>query len=80
MMGYSYYGNTLMDQHRYERKFAWLPVRSGSKKHIWLTHYYVRHTYYDQMGKPPIHGLSWQYIYTKNEYLIEMITDPPTKV
>ena len=60
-------------QHSYEKKFAWFPVRSGSKKRIWLEHYYIRYTYYDHNGKPPIHGRHWQYIYTKNEFLIEMI-------
>ena len=70
MMGANWQGDR---QHSYEKKFAWFPVRSGSKKRIWLEHYYVRHTYYDDNGKPPIHGLTWQYIYTKNEFLIEMI-------
>ena len=47
MMGHSYYGSKLSDQHRYERKFAWWPVISGSKKRVWLTHYYIRYTFYD---------------------------------
>lgn len=57
----------------HEEKFAWWPVVSGSKKRIWLTHYYIRRTYYDNNGKPPIHGLTWDYIYTKNEYLLELL-------
>ena len=79
MMGHGYYGSKLSDQHRYERKFAWWPVVSGSKKHIWLTHYYIRHTFYDNNGKPPIYGYSWTYIYTKNEYLLELLKNE-TKV
>ena len=73
MLGHGYYGSKLLDQHRYERKFAWWPVISGSKKRVWLTHYYIRHTYYDHSGKPPINGLTWDYIYTKNEYLLELL-------
>ena len=36
-MGHGYYGKGLSDQHRYIKKFAWLPVWSGSRKRIWLT-------------------------------------------
>jgi hypothetical protein len=79
MMGHSYYGSKLSDQHRYERKFAWWPVISGSKKRVWLTHYYIRYTFYDNNGKPPIHGFTWTYIYTKNEYLLELLKNE-TKV
>lgn len=60
-------------QRTIEEKFAWLPTRSNSKKRIWLEKYYVQHTYYDNMGKPPIKGRSWTYTYTKNEYLLEQL-------
>jgi len=60
-------------QHKYVKKFAWLPVQSNSKRRIWLTHYYIRFTYYDHNGRPPIKGRSWTYIYTKNEYLLEQL-------
>lgn len=56
-----------------EEKFAWLPIRSGSNKRIWLKRYYIQHTHYDHNGKPPIKGLSWTYVYTKNEYLLEQL-------
>ena len=72
-MGTGYYGSKLPDQHIFDKKFAWMPVVTGSKKRVWLTHYYIRYTFYDNNGKPPIHGLTWQYIYTKHEYLLEMI-------
>ena len=55
------------------KKFAWWPLRSGSRKFIWLQSYYEQHTYYDDIGKPPIKGSSWVYVYTKNEYLVEQI-------
>ena len=77
MMGHSYYGSKLSDQHRYVRKFAWWPIVTNSKKRVWLQHYYIRYTFYDNNGKPPIHGLTWQYVYTKNEFLVEMIKNPP---
>lgn len=60
-------------QRSIEEKFAWWPVRSGSNKRIWLETYYIQHTYFDDNGKPPIKGPSWTYIYTKNEYLLEII-------
>jgi hypothetical protein len=50
-----------------------MPVVTGSKKRVWLTHYYIRYTFYDNNGKPPIHGLTWDYIYSKNEYLLELL-------
>ena len=72
-MGHGYYGKGLSDQHRYIKKFAWFPVWAGSSKRIWLQDYYIRHTFYDDNGKPPIKTYSWKYTYTKNEYLVEML-------
>jgi hypothetical protein len=60
-------------QRSVEEKFAWLPVRSGSQKRIWLEKYYIQHTYYDNLGKPPIKGRSWTYVWSKNEYLLATI-------
>jgi hypothetical protein len=62
-------------QRSVEEKFAWWPVRSGSQKRIWLEKYYIQHTYYDNLGKPPIRGRSWTLIYTKNEYLMMLLKD-----
>ena len=73
MMGHGYYGNRDPNQHSVETKFAWLPVITGSNKRVWLKEYYIRHTFYDNNGKPPIHGLTWDYIYSKNEYLLELL-------
>jgi len=60
-------------QRSVEEKFAWWPIRSGSRKRIWLQKYYEQHTYYDDNGKPPIKGPYWSYIYTKNEFLLEQL-------
>jgi hypothetical protein len=74
MMGHGYYGSKLNDQERHEEKFAWWPVRSSfSKKRIWLQKYDIIHILYDQTGRPPIKGRSWQLIYTKNEYLVMLL-------
>ena len=56
-------------------KFAWLPIRSsfGNKRLIWLKKYVRVDIYYDNMGRPPIKGRSWNFIYTKNEYLLYTI-------
>jgi hypothetical protein len=71
MMGHGYYGNKDPNQHKFEKKFAWMPVVTGSKKRVWLTHYYIRYTFYD--SDVPIHGLTWDYVFTKNEYLIDLL-------
>jgi hypothetical protein len=72
-MGYGKNGSNLPDQYRIEKKFAWMPVVSSSKKRVWLTYYYIRRTYHDDNGKPPIYRLNWDYIFTKNEYLLELL-------
>jgi len=72
-MGRGKNGSNLPDQYRIEKKFAWMPVVSSSKKRVWLTYYYIRRTYHDDNGKPPIYRLNWDYIFTKNEYLLELL-------
>lgn len=55
-------------------KFAWFPVRSSfSKKTIWLKKYVLLEILFDDMGRPPIKGRSWDLIYTQNEYLLYLI-------
>ena len=55
-------------------KFALWPVRSSfSKKIIWLKKYILLEITYDDMGRPPIKGRSWDLIYTRNEYLLYQI-------
>ena len=55
-------------------KFAWLPIRSSfSKKRIWLKKYVRLEIYYDENGRPPIHGLSWSLIYTPKEYTMYLL-------
>ena len=66
---------------RAEEKFAWWPVRSSfSKRRIWLKKYVLVNVYYDDMGRPPIKGRSWDLIYTKNEYLIYMLKKDENKI
>ena len=61
-------------QHEYQKKYAWWPKHSNSGKFIWLDEYYIRLTYYDHNGKPPIKGQHFlPYVYTKNEYLMIQI-------
>lgn len=60
-------------QHKYLKKYAWWPKRSNSGKLIWLREYYVRLTYYDHNGKPPIKGPCWMYVYTKHEFLLAQL-------
>ena len=74
MMGHGYYGSKLNDQEKHEEKFAWWPVRSTfSKRRIWLQKYHIVHILYDQNGRPPMKGWSWQLTYTKNEYLMYLL-------
>jgi|TARA_B100000902_G_C27124415_1_gene820339 hypothetical protein len=62
-----------VQQHSVVKKFAWLPVVTNSNKRVWLAHYYIKYTHYDDMGKPPIKCSSWEYTYTENEYLIQVL-------
>ena len=73
MMGHGYFGSGNGIE-RHEEKFAWLPI-SGTfgKKRIWLTKYHIVHVLYDDTGRPPIKGLSWPLIYTKNQYLMMLL-------
>jgi hypothetical protein len=58
-------------QHSYEKKFAWMPIKSATGKTIWLEDYYIRLTYYDHNGKPPVKGQYFSpYVYTKHEFLM----------
>lgn len=55
-------------------KFAWWPVwTSFSNKMIWLKKYIELEIAFDDMGRPPIKGRSWNLIYTKNEYLLYLL-------
>jgi len=40
---------------------------------VLAAYYYIRRTYHDDNGKPPIYRLNWDYIFTKNEYLLELL-------
>lgn len=58
-------------QPQYEKKFAWTPVRTTIGDYrIWLTYYYIRHTFYDQLGRPPMKGLSWKLILSEEQYFL----------
>lgn len=59
------------------KKFAWFPVKTSSSKWIWRQEYYRISTYYDKDGRPPVKGLAWQTVLSKNEFLVWQITNPP---
>ena len=68
MMGASGLGDP---QERVFYQRAWWWKRSSSGKLIKPGQKYVIvKTYFDAMGRPPIHNLSWDRIYTPNEFLI----------
>lgn len=58
------------------KKYAWLPVKTNSRKWVWFDDYYVILTYYDENGKPPIKGLHWTLVLNKKEYLLWCIKTP----
>lgn len=63
-------------QRRAEEKRAFWFVKSTSGKTIWpMKKYIIVKTYFDAMGRPPIYGLSWDRIYTKNEYMMYLLTN-----
>lgn len=60
-------------------KFAWWPIRSTfSKKRIWFKKYVELEIFYDDMGRPPVKGRSWNLIYTQQEYLIYLLKKDST--
>ena len=63
-----------------EEKRAWWFLRTASGKTIWPGKKYVHvKVFYDSMGRPPIHGLHWDRIYTPNEYLVQQLTQDQKK-
>jgi len=80
MMGHGYYGQRLADQERAEEKKAWWFKRTSSGKRIWPGQKYVLiKRFYDENGRPPIKGLSWDRILTPNEYLVYQLSDDSKK-
>ena len=77
MMGANAYGDP---QERIEYRRAFWPKTTMSGKRIWPGQKYVLvKTYFDAMGRPPIHNLSWDRIYTPNEYLVYELTKDSKK-
>ena len=67
-------------QERVEEKRAWWFVDTISGKRIWPGQKYMLvKTYFDAMGRPPIHNLSWDRVYTINEYLVYQLTKDSKK-
>ena len=57
-------------------RFAWMPVRSSfSKELIWLSKYVELNIYFDDQGRPPLKGRSWQLIYTPQEYFLKKLSN-----
>ena len=76
-MGSTAYGDP---QERIEYKRAVWFKTTASGKRIWPGRKYVLvKTFYDAMGRPPIHNLSWDRIYTPNEYLVYELTKDSKK-
>jgi hypothetical protein len=58
-----------------EEKRAWWFRRTASGKRIWPGQKYVIiKRYFDDTGRPPIYGLSWDRIYTPKEYTVYLLT------
>jgi hypothetical protein len=74
----SYYvGNP---QEKIEEKRAWWFKRTGSGKLLWPGNKYILvKRFFDDMGRPPIKNLSWDRIYTPNEYLISVLKNETSK-
>ena len=75
MMGFGYYGQRLADQESAEEKKAYWFIKTDSNKTVWPGQKYVLlKRFYDQNGRPPIKGLSWDRILTLNEYTMYLLT------
>lgn len=73
----AYFGSP---QERAEEHRAWWFKRTGSGKRIWPGQKYVLvKRFFDDMGRPPIHSLSWDRIYTPKEYTVYLLTKDSKK-
>lgn len=73
MMGANGYGDP--QERAFEKRAYWWK-RTSSGKRLWPGQkYIIVKTYFDAMGRPPIHNLSWDRIYTPNEYLLRVLKD-----
>ena len=52
---------------KWQKNFAWSPIRSDSGKVIWLSHYYVRTIEIVRGNSVTLESIGT--IYTQNEYL-----------
>jgi len=74
-MGHGYYGQRLNDQERAYELTSWWFKRTASGKRIWPGQKYVLlKRFYDENGRPPMKGLSWDRIYTPKEYTVYLLT------
>lgn len=65
----------IAEEHR-----AWWPMRTASKKRIWPGQKYVLvKRFFDENGRPPMKGLSWDRIYTPKEYTLYLLTKDSKK-
>ena len=56
-----------------EKRASWF-VRTNSGKLLWPGQKYILiQVFFDAMGRPPITSLSWDRIYTPQEYLFYLI-------
>jgi len=77
MMGANAYGDP--QERAFEKRAGWFK-RTASGKLIWPGKKYVLvKTYFDAMGRPPIHNLSWDRIYTPKEYTVYLLTKDSKK-
>jgi hypothetical protein len=63
-------------------RFAWLPVRSSfSKQLIWFSRYIELQIYFDNQGKPPVTGRSWNWFsrYIELQIYFDNQGKPPVK-
>ena len=63
-----------------EEKRAWWFKRSGKGRLIYPGEKYVLvKRFFDDMGRPPMKGLSWDRIYTPKEYTVYLLTKDSKK-
>lgn len=56
------------------KHFAWWPVTVTSGKRIWLTTYIHHKSLYDEStGRPPLHGLYFEWTETKEEQMLRIL-------
>ena len=80
MIGSSYTGTGSLHHETAREERAFWPKKTASGKRIWPGQkYVVVSVFFDETGRPPIYGMSWDRILTPKEYTVYLLTKDSKK-